>query len=509
MSKRKELSNNDEIFFKEIPEFKNEYDTIRKEKGHKQFGFVCILLYDKRMNNFILELRGTSNSQYREKASPIGGKRERYFVISRKVMNELNEVKSFKKILLEIDRDDISNALNSHDGFDNDVSIKLTNWKTPKNDNKESDEIFVTENEYEMNYIQEDIFSTMYREVKEETGFDVKKHPCEIKYFGIDKKIFESDSIVTHVYLIIFDSYDFIPYSNEKKKGNSLIGMTPSEIMKRINEDKDKPKDEMFFTPTISNVFEEVRKHCKPLQQEIILFGGLNAGLSEGVKRLVKLFSNVGLEVSSTLTLPQSYRERKLLNQEHPSIRDLYPGYFDANEKNKVIQQTRALIAYDLIGKLLRGETEPDVGNVPIVIFERSQRCVNIFNEVFGVPRFPLNGILKSQDLNRLDIFVSIQDKKYAYEEAVKHKPFLDTDQKAYQELYNIYERVAHLEYPKRVVVENDYGKEYDDFFTDGLLNAVLNHVTFCKLFHHAKSYHLNLARETPELLDVSDSAFV
>ena len=110
--------------------------------------------------------------------------------------------------------------------------------------------------------------------------------------------------------------------------------------------------------------------------------------------------------------------------------------------------------------------------------------------------------MLKSQDLNQLDIFVSIQDKKYAYKKAVKRKPFLDTDQKAYQELYNIYEKVAYLEYSKRVVVENDYGKKYDDFFTDGLLNAVLNHVTFCKLFHHAKSYYLNLARETPELLD-------
>ena len=47
MSKRKELSNDNEIFFKEISEFKNEYNIIRKEKGHKQFGFVCVLLYDK------------------------------------------------------------------------------------------------------------------------------------------------------------------------------------------------------------------------------------------------------------------------------------------------------------------------------------------------------------------------------------------------------------------------------------------------------------------------------
>ena len=104
---------------------------------------MCVFLYDKCINKFILELRGTNNSQYKEKASPISGKRKRHFVISRRVINELNKIKSFKKILLKINRDEISEALNSHDGFEDDFSVELKNWNPPKCDNINSNEIFI------------------------------------------------------------------------------------------------------------------------------------------------------------------------------------------------------------------------------------------------------------------------------------------------------------------------------------------------------------------------------
>src|ERR1043165_654479 len=401
MSKRKEFSdkqneNNEKTFTRIIPEFKSEYDIIRQEKGHKQFCFVCVFLYDKRMNKFILESRGTSNSQYKKKVSTIGRKRDRYFAIMKKTVNEIGEQRSFKKIKLEIDKEEFTNAINSPDGF---AVVKLVDWNAGTI-TETTDVIFIEENEYDMIYTQEDIFCTMVRETYEESGLDVKKVLCEIRYFGIDKKIFESDKIVTHVYLVVFDSYDFIPYSKESKKGNSLISMNPSEIMKQIKEDQEKPNEEMYFTPTIYNVFKEVKKYCKPLKQEIILFEGLHAGLSEGIKRCVDFFSSIGLEVSSTLTLPETYCEQKNLKNKHQSVRDMYPGYFDTGDSNKETQQMRILLAYDSIGKLLRGETEPDVGNAPVVILERSQRCVNLFNSAFGTLRLPLSDMLKAHDPN-------------------------------------------------------------------------------------------------------------
>lgn len=66
MSKRKEFSNNESyynaIFSKDIPVFKSEYEAVRQEKKHKQFGFVCTFVYDKRMNMFIFESRESSTS---------------------------------------------------------------------------------------------------------------------------------------------------------------------------------------------------------------------------------------------------------------------------------------------------------------------------------------------------------------------------------------------------------------------------------------------------------------
>ncbi|CAG8837845.1 13598_t:CDS:2, partial [Racocetra persica] len=231
------------------------------------------------------------------------------------------------------------------DGFDIEHVVKLEKWDTIT-----GDDLLIYDKQYEMLYKQEDILSAMSREVFEETELDIKKISCEIKYFGFDKKIFETDGIVTYVFLIIFDSYNFILYSKEKKRGNE-------------------------FTPTIENVFEEVNSYCKLIKNKIILFGGPYSGLSEGVKICTAFFKSIDLEVSSTLTLPDSYRDRKGLGPDHLSIRDLYPDYYCTRDESKEVKQFQILAAYNSIGKLLRGETEADAGNKPIVIYERSPGC--------------------------------------------------------------------------------------------------------------------------------------
>lgn len=508
MSKRKEFSNNESyynaIFSKDIPVFKSEYEAVRQEKKHKQFGFVCTFVYDKRMNMFIFESRGSSTSQYKRKVSPIGGKREQYFQISRNTMKELNKEKSSKRIKLEIISEEIDKVLNSHDGFENNVIIELENWNLLSDDNS-SDELFVCESTYEMVYTQEDIFYTMSREVYEEIGLDVKKTSCDIKYFGYDKNIFETDKIITHVFLVTFDSYDFIPYSKEKKKGNMVIAMNQNEIMEKIHEDKDETEVEKYFTPTIYNVFEEVTRFCKPYKQEIILFGGPYVGLTEGVRRCIKFFSSIGLEVSSTLSLPKSYHERKCLKTKEPSIRDLYSEYFKV-EENIETRQFKVLLAYNAIRKLLHGKTEPDVGNKPITIFERSPRCVNIYNKAYDIPEFLLDDLLEPYDPDRLDVHITPQDKDKAFEYACKRRTYTSCEQIAYQKTYEIYEKSSSKEYPNQVLVKNDMSKVSTDFFTDELVNAIEKHASLGKLVRHAKKYKLNLTRATAQINDTIDS---
>ncbi|CAG8843153.1 9192_t:CDS:2, partial [Racocetra persica] len=192
----------------EIPEFTNEYRIKRKNNGHKQYGFVSALLYDKRMNKFIFELRGQDSVKNKQR--------------------------------------DIEKVFDAPDRFDIKHVVKLEKWDTIT-----GDDLLIYDKQNEMLYKQKDIFSAMSREVLEETGLDIKKIFCEIKYFGFDKKIFETDGIITHVFLIIFDSYDFIPYSKEKKKGNKVIALNSYDILKRINDDKD--KETKYFTPTIEN----------------------------------------------------------------------------------------------------------------------------------------------------------------------------------------------------------------------------------------------------------------
>ncbi|CAG8792181.1 25929_t:CDS:2, partial [Racocetra persica] len=162
MSKRKV---NSELFSMEIPEFTNEYRIKRRNNGHKQYGFVSAFLYDKR-------------------------KREIRFEISKKTMDEL---KTGNEIQLKISKEDIKKIFDAPDGFDIEHVVKLEKWDMITGDN-----LLIYDKQYEMLYKQEGIFSAMSREVFEETGLDIKKISCEIKYFGFDKKIFETDGIVTH-----------------------------------------------------------------------------------------------------------------------------------------------------------------------------------------------------------------------------------------------------------------------------------------------------------------------
>ncbi|CAG8847476.1 17825_t:CDS:2, partial [Racocetra persica] len=121
----------------EIPEFTNKYRIKRRNNGHKQYRFVSAFLYDKR-------------------------KREMRFEISKKTIDRL---KTGNGIQLKINKEDIKKVFDAPDGFDIE---------------------------------HEDIFFAMSRKVFEETGLDIKKIFCEVKYFGFDKKIFETDGIVTH-----------------------------------------------------------------------------------------------------------------------------------------------------------------------------------------------------------------------------------------------------------------------------------------------------------------------
>ncbi|CAG8822072.1 34145_t:CDS:2, partial [Racocetra persica] len=307
MSKRKD---NSELFSKEIPEFTNEYRIKRRNNRHKQYGFVSIFLYDKRINKFIFESRSQGNSQYKSKISPIGGKREMQFEISKKAMDGL---KTGNEIQLKINNEDIEKVFDAPDGFDIEHVVKLKKWDTIT-----GDDLLIYDKQYEMLYKQEDIFFAMSREVLEETVLDIKKISCEIKYFGFDKKIFETDRIVTYVFLIIFDSYDFIPYSKEKKRGNEVIALNSYDILKRISDDKD--KETKCFTPTIENVFEEVNSYCKLIKNEIILFGRPYSGLSEGVKICTAFFKSIDLEG---------------LEPDHLSIRDLYPDHYHTRDESK------------------------------------------------------------------------------------------------------------------------------------------------------------------------------
>ena len=334
MSKRSFKSN--ESFSCSIPEYNDEFGTKKKKYKHKQHGFVSAFLYDKRMHKFIFESRGKNNTQYKSKVSPIGGKRDMYFCISKETMSRLEKR---NETLLAIDGQEIKKSLMLPDGFGLNKEICLKIWKGDYDD-KTINMIVKDENDLEMIYTQECIFVAMKREISEETGLDLDKIPCDLKYLGYDKKILATDGIITHVFLMIFDSYDFVPYSRETEKGNSLISMSPNEIIKRIREDeKTEDINEKYFTPTIHNVFKEVNGYCEPIQQKMILFGGPNSGLSYGVKKCVEFFSEIGLEVSSTLTIPESYRVRKGLKDGHLSIRNLFPMHF-IKENNKVIHQT-------------------------------------------------------------------------------------------------------------------------------------------------------------------------
>ena len=401
----------------------------------------------------------------------------------------MNELETGNEIRLKISKEDIEKVFDTPDGFDIEHVVKLEKW-----DPITGDDLLIYDKQYEMVYKQEDIFSAMSREVFEETGLDIKKISCEIKYFGFDKKIFETDGIITHVFLIIFDSYDFIPYSKEKKKGNEVIALNSYDILKGINDDMD--EETKHFTPTIENVFEEVNSYCKPIKNEIILFGGPHSGLSEGVKIYTAFFKSIDLGVSSTLTLPESYRDRRGLGPDHLSIRDLYPEHYHASDESREVQQMRILMAYDSIGKLLHGETELDVGNEPIVIYERSPGCVNTFNRAYHITTFPLDDLHKPHDSNRLDIHISPEDNECAFTIANDRRSYSPDTQKAYRQTYELYEKYSHLEYPNKVIVKNDFGKKSPDLFTKGLISAIENHKIFNRLVEHAKNYKKSLSRE-------------
>ncbi|CAG8839975.1 4033_t:CDS:1, partial [Racocetra persica] len=224
----------------------------------------------------------------------------------------------------------------------------------------------------------------------------------------------------------------------EKKSGNEVIALNSYNILKRINDDKD--KETKYFTPTIENVFEEVNSYCKSIKNEIILFGGPYSGLSEGVKIYTAFFKSIDLEVSSKLTLPDSYRDRKGLGPDHLSIKDLYPDHYHTRDKSKEVKQFQILAAYNFIGKLLRGETEADVGNEPIVIYERSLGCVNTFNRAYYIPTFSLDSFYKLHDSKRLDIHISSEDNKYAFTMSNKHRSESLEVKEAYQQTYKLYE---------------------------------------------------------------------
>ena len=401
-----------------------------------------------------------------------------YFCISKETMSRLEKR---NETLLAIDGQEIEKSLMLPDRFGLNKEICLKIWKGDYDD-KTINMIVKDENDLEMIYTQECIFVAMKREISEETGLDLDKIPCDLKYLGYDKKILATDGIITHVFLVIFDSYDFVPYSRETEKGNSLIGMSPNEIIKRIREDEKREDiNEKYFTPTIHNVFKEVNGYCKPIRQKMILFGGPNSGLSYGVKKCVEFFSEIGLEVSSTLTIPESYRVRKGLKDGHLSIRNLFPTHF-IKENNKVIHQTRVMLAYDALEKLLHGKIESDVGNVPVVISEKSTRCVNMFNIAHEIPKFPLDHLMKPCDPNRLDIHVSPLNNDLAFSRAIERRYYSPGDQEVYQKTYETYDKFSHVEYPNRVIVRNDLGKESENFFVNNLTKAIKDHKSFGKL---------------------------
>ncbi|CAG8852298.1 27404_t:CDS:2, partial [Racocetra persica] len=99
-----------------------------------------------------------------------------------------------------------------------------------------------------------------------------------------------------------------------------------------------------------------------------------------------------------------------------------------------------------------------DVGNEPIVIYERSPGCINTFNRYV----FTISNKCRSESLE------------------VKE---------AYQQTYKLYEMYSHLEYPNMVIVKNDFGKKLPDFFTRELITAIENQKILNQLVKHTKTY--------------------
>ncbi|CAG8847693.1 6764_t:CDS:1, partial [Racocetra persica] len=173
----------------------------------------------------------------------------------------------------------------------------------------------------------------------------------------------------------------------------------------------------------------------------------------------------------------------------HLSIRDLYPDHYHTRDESKEVKQFQILADYDSIGKLLRGETEADVGNEPIVIYERSPGCVNTFNRVYHIPTFSLDSFYKLHDSKYLDIHISPEDNEYAFMISNKHRSESLKVKETYQQTYKLYEMYSHLEYPNKVIIKNDFCEKSPDFFTRGLISAIENHKILKQLVEHAKIY--------------------
>ncbi|CAG8852033.1 22461_t:CDS:2, partial [Racocetra persica] len=100
----------------------------------------------------------------------------------------------------------------------------------------------------------------------------------------------------------------------------------------------------------------------------------------------------------------------------------LYPDHYHTRDESKEVKQFQILAVYNSIGKLLYGETEADVGNEPIVIYERSPEYIHI----------------------------SPEDNEYAFTMSNKHRSESLEVKKAYQQTYKLYEIYSHLEYPNK-----------------------------------------------------------
>ena len=92
-----------------------------------------------------------------------------------------------------------------------------------------------------------------------------------------------------------------------------------------------------------------------------------------------------------------------------------------------------------------------------------------------------------------MDIHVSPLNNDLAFSRAIERRYYSPGDQEVYQKTYETYDKFSHVEYPNRVIVRNDLGKESENFFVNNITKAIEDHESFGKLVKHARTNTKNL----------------